>query len=101
MLYLRIILLVFESANPPARDHSIPDPELSELGRSQCLDLREHLKSKLPEGVDIDLILVSPMRRTIETALSALDFLIEKGVPIQAHAAWQGKSAFVSLLSQG
>lgn len=30
------------------------------------------------------------MRRTIQTALRSLDWLIEKGVPIQAHAGWQG-----------
>ncbi|KAH8887840.1 phosphoglycerate mutase-like protein [Thozetella sp. PMI_491] len=71
------------------QDSSIPDPELSELGRSQCRDLRESLMNKMPEGLDVGLIVVSPMRRTIETAQRALDFLIEKGVPIQANADWQ------------
>ncbi len=37
------------------------------------------------------LIVVSPMRRTMETAFRALDFLIAKGVPVQAHAGWQGE----------
>jgi phosphohistidine phosphatase SixA len=52
------------------------------------------LMSKLHEefGLDIDLIVVSPMRRTIETALLALDFLLERKVPIQADARWQGSS---------
>ena len=75
-----------------ARDYTIPDPELSERGRAQCLDLRESVRTKLPGmGLEVGLILVSPMRRTIETALRSLDFLLEKGVPIQAHAGWQGK----------
>ncbi len=42
-------------------------------------------------GLEVGLILVSPMRRTIETALRSLDFLLERGVPIQAHAGWQGE----------
>nr|XP_036584908.1 phosphoglycerate mutase [Colletotrichum truncatum]KAF6794676.1 phosphoglycerate mutase [Colletotrichum truncatum] len=33
------------------------------------------------------------MRRTIQTALLSLDWLIEKGVPIQADARWQENSA--------
>lgn len=38
-----------------------------------------------------ELIVVSPMRRTVQTALHSLDWLIEKKVPIQADAIWQGK----------
>lgn len=33
------------------------------------------------------------MRRTLQTALRSLDFLIAQGVPIQAHAGWQENSA--------
>lgn len=33
------------------------------------------------------------MRRTCETAILSLGFLIEKGIPIQAHAGWQENSA--------
>jgi phosphohistidine phosphatase SixA len=40
---------------------------------------------------NIGLILVSPMRRTIQTALWSMDWLLQKGVPIQASAGWQGK----------
>ncbi|KAJ0295437.1 hypothetical protein COL516b_012589 [Colletotrichum fioriniae] len=38
------------------------------------------------------IIIVSPMRRTIQTALLSLDWLIKKGVPIQADARWQGST---------
>ncbi|KAK3381122.1 histidine phosphatase superfamily [Podospora didyma] len=75
------------------RDYTIPDPELSELGRRQCRDLKKNLMSKIPKELDVELIIVSPMKRTIETALLAFRGLIEKGVPIQAHAAWQENSA--------
>lgn len=33
------------------------------------------------------------MRRTLQTALLGLDFLIDSGVPVQAHAGWQENSA--------
>lgn len=33
------------------------------------------------------------MRRTCETTMLSLGFLIEKGIPIEAHAGWQENSA--------
>ncbi len=35
-------------------------------------------------------IVVSPMRRTIETAQISLKWLIDKGVQLEADARWQG-----------
>ncbi|KAK0615360.1 histidine phosphatase superfamily [Bombardia bombarda] len=75
------------------QDYSIPDPELSELGRNQCNDLKANLLGKIPGEFDVGLIVVSAMRRTIETALLAFGPLIEQGIPIQAHAGWQENSA--------
>ncbi|KAK3384113.1 histidine phosphatase superfamily [Lasiosphaeria ovina] len=74
-------------------DNNIPDPELSELGRRQCGDLRENIMARIPKELDVGLIIVSPMRRTIETAMLVFHDLISKGVPIQAHAGWQENSA--------
>ena len=37
------------------------------------------------------------MRRTIQTALGCLDWLIDKGVKIEADADWQGKKALMPL----
>lgn len=39
------------------------------------------------------LIIVSPMRRTIQTAILALDGLMDAGVPVRASALWQENSA--------
>ncbi|KAK4186797.1 histidine phosphatase superfamily [Podospora australis] len=78
------------------RDYSIADPELSALGREQCLELKANLVPKVLSQEDlpeVGLILVSAMRRTIETALLAFPELIEKGIPIVAHAGWQENSA--------
>ncbi|KAK4222605.1 phosphoglycerate mutase-like protein 1 [Podospora fimiseda] len=65
------------------------DPGLTEDGKKQCRELRDHLKEKL-ENTKVDLIIVSPMQRTLETAMIALDWLIEKNkVPVEASALWQ------------
>ncbi|KAK4642924.1 hypothetical protein QC761_401660 [Podospora bellae-mahoneyi] len=74
------------------QDYTIPDPELSVLGRSQCNSLKQNLVPKItgpnPE-LEVGLIIVSPMRRTIETALLAFGDL---GIPFEAHAGWQENS---------
>lgn len=45
---------------------------------------------RIPRDLDVGLIVVSPMRRTIETALLAFGDLIARGIPVVAHAGWQG-----------
>ncbi|KAI1331701.1 phosphoglycerate mutase-like protein [Xylariaceae sp. FL0255] len=73
------------------RDYNIRDPGLTERGRTQCVDLRNALQ-KDPIVQQADLIITSPMRRTIQTALDTVDWLIEKGVKIEADASWQENS---------
>lgn len=56
-------------------DWSIHDPPLSKLGEQQCAELQESLRSsKLAQ--EAELIVVSAMRRTLQTATLGLDFLI-------------------------
>ncbi|KAL9109719.1 MAG: hypothetical protein Q9227_005588 [Pyrenula ochraceoflavens] len=76
-----------------AQDYSISDPELSAVGIEQCGDLRGSLKAKLPSDLAVGLIVSSPMRRTIQTALIALDWLIDCGTPVQFDAKWQENSS--------
>ena len=45
---------------------------------------------RIPKELDVGLIVVSPMLRTLETAMLTFEGLIDKGVPIVAHAGWQG-----------
>ncbi|KAI0018656.1 phosphoglycerate mutase-like protein [Xylariomycetidae sp. FL0641] len=73
------------------KDYSIPDPDLSEKGQEQCVQLRQGLMEH-PLAQKAELIITSPMRRTIQTALRSVDWLVEKGVPIQADAGWQENS---------
>ncbi|CAK7566188.1 MAG: hypothetical protein SEPTF4163_004125 [Sporothrix epigloea] len=71
------------------RDWSLRDPGLSELGFEQCKELREKLQTVLTGRLAAQLVLVSPMTRTLQTAMASLDWLLATGVPIQAHAGWQ------------
>lgn len=79
------------STDPVAQKYHLPDPNLSGTGLKQCLELREHLKTAL-QDLDVGLIVVSPMRRTIQTAILSLDWLMDNGVPVQANALWQETS---------
>ena len=72
-----------------SEDYDIADPDLSLLGHEQCKSLRESLvNNELAQQAG--LVIVSPMRRTIQTALRSVDWLLEKGVPMEADADWQG-----------
>jgi broad specificity phosphatase PhoE len=78
-------------ANTPTEAfHSLHDPDLSDLGRQQAAELREHLQAHLPPDLKVQLIVVSPMRRAVQTCLIALDWLIDSGVPVVPDAQWQG-----------
>ena len=50
-------------------NHVIPDPVLTDLGREQCHQLRD----RFPHHDRISLIVASPLRRTIYTALNAFE----------------------------
>ncbi|MCJ1389736.1 hypothetical protein MMC18_002593 [Xylographa bjoerkii] len=76
----------------PMNEYHIPDPPLSELGVSQCAALQNHLQQNLELAQRIELIVVSPMRRTLQTAQIALRWLITRGVPVLPSADWQENS---------
>ncbi|OBT70146.1 hypothetical protein VE03_00373 [Pseudogymnoascus sp. 23342-1-I1] len=72
-------------------DYTIPDPPLTILGADlQCATLRAALK-QLP--LDIDLIVSSPMRRTLQTTTNALGWRIAEGIPAITLAEFQENSA--------
>jgi len=69
-------------------DWSFPDPKLSDLGEQQSRELQDSLKAS-DLANKVDLIIVSAMRRTLQTATIGLDWLIKKGVPVLPSALWQ------------
>lgn len=50
------------------------------------------LQQNCPLANEVELIVTSPMRRTLQTALNGLSWLIERGAPIEVDAMWQGRS---------
>ena len=72
------------------QDYTLHDPSLTDSGAEQCRGpLRNSLKARLEGETDIAII-SSPMRRTIQTTLLCLDFLIDKGARVEADPDWQG-----------
>jgi broad specificity phosphatase PhoE len=81
-----------EALHNVASDWSLHDPPLSELGERQCAELQESLK-KAKIADEVELVVVSCMRRTLQTASLGLGFLIGpggKGIPVRPDAGWQG-----------
>ncbi|KHO11374.1 poly(ADP-ribose) glycohydrolase isoform [Metarhizium robertsii ARSEF 23] len=67
-------------------DNNLPDPQLTPLGESQCLALRDSLRRRFdaPPAQDTAVV-VSPMVRTMQTAVLALDWLAAKGKTPRTH----------------
>ena len=80
------------------QDYEISDPHLSELGISQGQELRSHLGQTLPLAQEVGLVVASPMRRTLQTVELALGWLMERGIPVQLRAEWQGIMLFPSCM---
>eukprot|EP00668_Euglena_longa_P035529 GGOE01045641.1.p1 GENE.GGOE01045641.1~~GGOE01045641.1.p1 ORF type:complete len:270 (-),score=61.08 GGOE01045641.1:230-1000(-) len=61
------------------RRYHLPDPPLTPLGRWQAGNVSSTLVSR------VDLIAVSPLRRTLQTALLAFSAVIAQGTPLVPH----------------
>lgn len=72
------------------REYSLHDPLLTPLGETQCAELQQHLRANEPLADQIELIVASPMRRTLQTAQLGLTWLIDRGVPVKGLAEVQG-----------
>jgi broad specificity phosphatase PhoE len=66
----------------------IPDPRLTEEGIKEC----QTLEARFPYQSTIDLIVASPLRRTIQTALYSFQPAIKRGVGVVALAELQETS---------
>jgi len=87
-----IILIRHAQAEHNAtKDYGIRDPCLSTLGLTQCAELSAAIKNH-PLYNKIELIVVSPMQRTLQTASLALSPLISSGTPVILSAHFQENS---------
>ncbi|KAF7913859.1 uncharacterized protein EAF01_000265 [Botrytis porri] len=76
-----------------ARNYELHDPALTDLGfETQCDELASHLENEVPLAREIGLIVVSPMRRTLQTAQQGLGWLMKGGVPVILRPEWQENS---------
>ncbi|EMR80816.1 putative phosphoglycerate mutase protein [Botrytis cinerea BcDW1] len=76
-----------------AHNYELHDPALTGLGfGTQCDELASHLENEVPLAREIDLIVVSPMRRTLQTAQQVLGWLMKGGVPVILRPEWQESS---------
>jgi broad specificity phosphatase PhoE len=57
------------------------DPDLTEKGRGQCLALAKGLPAALAAGLAPQLVLCSPLRRTLQTAALSLEALPHDAAP--------------------
>lgn len=64
------------------KDMFIWEPTLTELGFSQAKAAGDKMKE---DKLKFELIVVSPLRRAIQTAHTALDYYIKGGVPVVGH----------------
>ncbi|KAF5008009.1 hypothetical protein FDECE_5693 [Fusarium decemcellulare] len=83
------------SSDIPSQNYDLHDPPLTDLGVNQCSHLRKNLIATFSDSVintDDVAIVVSPMRRTLQTAMLSLDWLVERGVKIEGDADWQENS---------
>ncbi|KAI1394985.1 phosphoglycerate mutase-like protein [Hypoxylon fuscum] len=67
----------------------LPDPSLTEKGIEQAKALAAELEADFPFTKDECRIVVSPLRRTLQTVQHGLQWLRDRGVPVEVRAEWQ------------
>ncbi|KAI0136545.1 hypothetical protein BJ170DRAFT_677417 [Xylariales sp. AK1849] len=77
----------------PNIDWEIADPILTEKGLAQCESLALDLKSKYSFPEHETLLVVSPLKRTVQSYHGGLSWLVKAGVPVQLRAEWQETTA--------
>lgn len=73
-------LTVLGYHNLSVANHSMPDPSLTPFGEEQC----QQLAQKFPFHKSIELLVASPLRRTIYTTLLGFKPEIERGMTVIA-----------------
>lgn len=69
-------------------NHDIPDPSLTPFGERQCHDI----VTKFPYHDQVELVVTSPLRRTVHTALLGFAPAVTRGVQIFALPSLQEAS---------
>jgi broad specificity phosphatase PhoE len=72
-------------------NHHLPDPELTPLGEEQA----RSLCARYPKLANVQLIVSSPLRRTLQTALLAFPSQLEGGLQVLALPEMQEASNLI------
>ena len=83
----RVITLVRhgQAEHNATRDFLVHDPYLTPLGEAQCHELSKEFPSEPP----VDLLVSSPLKRTIQTTLFGFKKQVESGVKVEILAELQ------------
>jgi len=83
----RVITLVRhgQAEHNATRNFLVHDPYLTPLGEAQCHELSKEFPSKPP----VDLLVSSPLKRTIQTTLFGFKKQVESGVKVEILAELQ------------
>ncbi|KAH6663453.1 histidine phosphatase superfamily [Halenospora varia] len=84
-----ILIRHAEALHNITKDYTTHDPPLTAEGLQQCAQLSTYLQENLRLAHKVELIVTSPMQRTLQTTEKALGWLIERGVPVIALAELQ------------
>ncbi|KAI0175642.1 phosphoglycerate mutase-like protein [Hypoxylon sp. FL1284] len=82
-----------EALHNIAHDWGLPDPSLTEKGIEESRCLAADLEANFPFAQDECRIVVSPLRRTLQTVQYSLQWLRDLGVPVEVRAEWQETSS--------
>ncbi|KAL8736768.1 MAG: hypothetical protein Q9166_000134 [cf. Caloplaca sp. 2 TL-2023] len=88
LLFDELIQVLEAIHNLTTANHGMHDPSLTSHGENQCLELR----SKFPHHDSVNLLVCSPLRRTIQTTMLAFEPEISRGVQFIALADFQETS---------
>lgn len=91
-----ILIRHAEAEHNATSNWNLHDPELTAKGLEQCKLLEKHLNKQCPLALRVERIITSPMKRTSQTSLNALAWLIKSGVPVEVDAMWQGQFQLLS-----
>lgn len=70
-------------------DWKYADPALTPKGEAQCKQLALDIQTKYDFPKEETLVVVSPLRRTLQSYHHGLSWLAEQGIRVELRAEWQ------------
>lgn len=87
---LVILVRHAEGFHNSTQNYKLHDPLLTPKGHEQCAKLNAELEREEVLAKQIECVICSPMRRTIQTMQEGLRCVLQRGVRVEMDAGWQG-----------